>query len=44
MKLAAQGFKEETKHYTDMGTYKRTTKRVYSFVFAGGGTGMVKVK
>ena len=44
LKLAAQGFKEETKHSTDMGTYKRTTKRVYSFVFAGGGAGMVKVK
>ena len=44
LKLAAQGFKEETKHYTDMGTFERTTKRVYSFIFAGGDTGMAKVK
>ena len=44
LKLAAQGFKDESKHYADMSTYKRTTKRVYSFVFLGGGTGMVKVK
>ena len=44
LKLAAQGFNEEAKHYMDMNTYKRTTKRVYSFVFVGGGTGMVKVK
>ena len=44
LQLAAQGFKEETKHYVDMSTHKRTTKRIYSFVFAGGGTGMVKVK
>ena len=44
LKLAAQGFKEETKHYADMSTYKRTTKRVYSLVLAGIGASMVKVE
>ena len=37
--MAAQGFKAETKHYLDMATYTRATKRVYSFVFPGGATG-----
>ena len=44
LKLAAQGFKEESKHYMDVSTYKRTTKRVYSLVFPGGGTGLVQLK
>ena len=44
LKPAARGFKEETKHHMDMGTYKRTTTHVYSFVFVSGGAGMVKVK
>ena len=43
LKLVAQGFKEESTHYMDMGTLNRTTERVYTFVFAGC-AGMVKVK
>ena len=44
LKLAAQGFQEESKNFMDMLTYKRTTKRVYSYVFPDGGKHMVKLK
>ena len=44
LKLAAQGFQEESKNFMDMLTYKRTTKRVYSYVFPDSCKNMVKLK
>ena len=44
LKLASQGFQEDNKAYYDVGAYKRTTKRVYTYVFPGGGTGVVKLR
>ena len=44
LKLAAQGFQEESKNYMDTSTYKRTTKRVYLYVFPGSNKGMVKLR
>ena len=44
LKLAAQGFQEESKSYFDAASYKRTTRRVYSYVFPGNNKGMVKLK
>ena len=42
LKLASQGVQEESKAYYDVSTRKRTTKRVYTYVFPGGGANMVK--
>ena len=44
LKMAAQGFQEESKSFYDAMTHKRTTKRVYSLVFPGGGNGLVKLR
>ena len=44
LKLAAQGFQEESKSYFDVASCKRTTRRVYSYVFPGNTKGMVKLR
>lgn len=44
LKLASQGFQEESKPYYDVSTYKRSTKRVYTYVFPGGSPGLVKLR
>ncbi len=44
LKLASQGSQEENKTYYDISTHKRTTKRVYTYVFPGGGASMVKLR